>query len=173
MADPDPALTGAPATAVQKTGLVLIPVLLVVYAAPLWVVAIASLGGAFNGSTMIGKWFISLVIAPDSALNLFQRVLLPLTAGVTVGVMWRGEHQKWTVAMAAFVLLSIVCAIYMMVLLGIPDVLQNLWQQADNEKVTTSEQMNVISTTFIGRMQESLATYLLVLLGLQAIPKTS
>lgn len=75
--------------------------------------------------------------------------------------------------MAVFVLLSIVCAVYMMILLGVPDVLQNLYQPADNDKVTTSEQMSVISTTFIGRMQESLATYLLVLLGLQAIPKSS
>lgn len=158
---------------VQSAGVVLIPVLLAVYAAPLWVITIASFFNQFTGETMIGKWFIALVIAPDSALNLFQRVLLPLTAGVTVGVMWKAENQRWTVGMAVFVLLSIVCAVYMMILLGVPDVLQNLYQPADNDKVTTSEQMSVISTTFIGRMQESLATYLLVLLGLQAIPKSS
>ena len=168
MPRPAPPATAMP---IQTAGMFLIPLLLAVYCAPLWVITVASLFGKFTGATMIGKWFIALVIAPDSALNLFQRVLLPLTAGVTVGVMWKAENQRWTIGMAAFVLLSIFCAVYMMVLLGVPDVLQNLWQQAENDRVTTSEQMSVIATTFIGRMQESLATYLLVLLGLQAIPK--
>jgi hypothetical protein len=156
----------------QRAATVMAPILVAAYAAPIWIIAFASLIGQFTGASIVGKWFVALVIAPDSALNLFQKVLLPITAGVTVGVMWKAENQRWTLFMAGFVLASVILSVYLYVLLGIPQVQADLWQLAENDKVNSSDQMGLLATTFLGRMQESLATYLLILLGLQAIPKT-
>src|SRR5262249_46463018 len=125
-----------------------------------------------NGETTFGKWFVSLVAQPESALNLFHKVLIPITAGVTVATMWNSGNAKWTVAMVIGLVVGLFSAIYLTVLFGVADVQGNMWQPAENAKVTSGDQFYTLATSYIGRVQETLATYLLILLGLQAIPKT-
>lgn len=155
----------------QQLGMVIIPILLIAYAMPVILATIFSFFGALNGDTEFGKWFVSLLASPDTALNLFHKVLLPITAGVTVATMWQGRNAAWTGSMVIGLVLVIVACIYLLVLFGITDVQRNLWQPAGNPKVTTDDQVSTLASAFVGRVQETLGVYLLILLGLEAIPK--
>jgi hypothetical protein len=155
----------------QRLSFAIIPILIFVYALPVIVAAIEGLSGTLVGSGRFGVWFISLISNPDSALNLFHKVLIPITSGLTVATMWRGQHARWTVAMVLGLVIAIALAIYLLVDLGIPDVQRNLWQPASNPAITSDAQLYNLASNYVGRVQETLATYMLILLGLQAIPR--
>jgi hypothetical protein len=155
--------------AAKRVALFLIPCLLALYVAPVLVVGCAALQGTLNGSTLVGKWFLALIVAPDSAFNLFHKVLIPITAAVTVATMWRDRNAYWTVAIVGALLLTIALSIWLHYLFGIDDFQKNMYQPANNPKVVSSEQFYTLATSFMGRYQETLATYLLVLLGVQTI----
>jgi len=156
----------------QRLGFVIIPVLLFAYCAPILAVSVASFIGELNGHTTFGRWFVALVAQPESALNLFHKILIPVTAGVTVATMWNAGNAPWTAALVIGLVISLVLAIYLTVLFGVADVQGDMWQPAGNTKVTSGDQFYTLATSYTGRVQETLATYLLILLGLQTIPKT-
>lgn len=147
----------------------IIPCLLTLYVAPVLAVGFAALAGTLNGTTQVGKWFIALIAAPDSAFNLFHKVLIPITAAVTVATMWRDRNAYWSVAIVTVLLLTIALSIWLHYLFGIADFQLNMFQPADNPKIQTREQFETLASSFMGRYQETLATYLLVLLGVQTI----
>lgn len=153
----------------KRVALWLIPLLLLLYVAPVLVVGGAALTGSLNGRTLVGKWFVALIVSPDSAFNLFHKILIPITAAVTVATMWRDRNAYWTIAIVAVLLLTIALSIWLHYLFGIAEFQRNMFQPADNPKVTTSEQFETLASSFMGRYQETLATYLLVLLGVQTI----
>lgn len=154
----------------KSIGVFVIPFLLLLYATPVVVVAIAAMSGNLQGGSAIGAWFLSLLVSPDTALNLFHKVLLPITAGVTVATMWQKSNRRWTIATVIGLLIAIAISIWLQVLFGIPNVQLNMVENAKNPRVTTTLQFFTLASAFMSSFQESLATYLLVLLGLQAIP---
>jgi hypothetical protein len=156
---------------VRQIGLWTIPILLGLYAAPLYALAVNAIFNGLTGQSFIGKWFVSLIAAPDAALNLFHKVLMPITAGVTVAALWKGQNGRWTRWMVIALLLTIVLSIWFSVTFGISDVQNNMFQSADIEAVATRAQFFTLAGSYLGKFQESLTTYLLILFGLQAIPK--
>jgi len=159
-------------SAVRTIGLWAIPILLSLYAAPLYALAIAGAFGGLTGDSFVGKWFVSLIASPDAALNLFHKILMPITAGVTVATLWSGENARWTRRVVIGLLLTIVLSIWFLVTFGISDVQKNMYQSADVKAITTDGQFYTLATSYLSRFQETLTTYLLVLLGLQAIPRS-
>lgn len=155
--------------AAKRVAIYLIPCLLFLYVAPVLALGVAALQGTLNGNTLIGKWFIALIVSPDSAFNLFHKVLIPITAFATVATMWRGRNIAWTIGVVAVLLLTIALSIWLHYLFGISEFGLDMFQPANNPKVQTSEQFQTLANSFMGRYQETLATYLLVLLGVQTI----
>jgi hypothetical protein len=151
----------------RSIGVFVIPFLLLLYVTPVVVVAIAAMSGSLQGGSAVGSWFLSLLVSPDAALNLFHKVLLPITAGVTVATM---SNRRWTIVTVIGLLIAIAISIWLQVLFGIPNVQKNMSEQAGNPRVTSADQFFTLASAFMSSFQESLATYLLVLLGLQAIP---
>lgn len=155
--------------AAKRVALYLIPCLLFLYVLPVLAISAAALQGKLNGNTLIGKWFIALIVSPDSAFNLFHKVLIPITAFATVATMWRGHNARWTTGIVALLLMTIALSIWLHYLFGISEFRLDMFQPANNPKVQTSEQFETLANSFMGRYQETLATYLLVLLGVQTI----
>jgi hypothetical protein len=155
--------------AARRVALYLIPCLLLLYVVPVLALGVAMLQGKLNGNTLIGKWFISLIASPDSAFNLFHKVLIPITAFATVATMWRDRNAPWTIGIVAVLLLTIAVSIWLHYLFGISEFRLDMFQPANNPKVKTSEQFETLANSFMGRYQETLATYLLVLLGVETI----
>jgi hypothetical protein len=155
--------------AAKRVALYLIPCLLFLYVLPVLAIGVAALQGNLNGNTLIGKWFIALIVSPDSAFNLFHKVLIPITAFATVATMWRDRNAGWTTSIVALLLLTIALSIWLHYLFGISEFRLDMFQPANNPKVQTSEQFETLANSFMGRYQETLATYLLVLLGVQTI----
>jgi hypothetical protein len=156
---------------VRQIGLWTIPILLGLYAAPLYALAVNALFNGLTGQSFIAKWFISLIAAPDAALNLFHKVLMPITAGVTVAALWKGQNGRWMRWMVIWLLLTIVLSIWFSVTFGITDVQRNMFQSARIDAVATHAQFFTLAGSYLSKFQESLTTYLLILFGLQAIPK--
>lgn len=154
----------------KSVGVAIIPFLLALYVAPVFVVGYAAMMGNLQGGNAIGAWFLSLIASPDTALNLFHKVLLPITAGVTVATMWQRSNGWWTIVTVAGLLISIAVSIFLQVQFGVPDTQKNMIEQASNPRVKTTDEFFALATSFMTSFQENLATYLLVLLGLQAIP---
>ncbi len=157
----------------RRIAVIVIPALLFLYVLPVFVISGAVAVGKLNGETSIGKWFISLLVSPDAAFNLYHKVLLPITAGVTVATMWEKGNAAWTIGVVIGLVLSITLSIWLQVLFGVQSFQDELYQSAGNPKVTTAEQFFSLASSFMGRFQENLAIYLLVLLGIQAIPQSS
>ena len=154
----------------KSIGVFAIPVLLLLYVAPVVVVSAVALAGNLQGGTAVGGWFLSLLVSPDTALNLFHKVLLPITAGVTVATMWQRSNRRWTIGIVIGLLAGISLSIWLQVYLGIPNVQKNMVEQGGNPRVTTTDQFYTLASAYMSGFQESLGTYLLVLFGLQAIP---
>lgn len=173
----------------RRVGMVIIPLMLALYVAPIFIFSVAALLGNLKGGTAIGEAFLSLVVSPDLALNLFHKLLLPITAGVTVAVLWEERSVAWTTIMIAGLLITIALTVALQIYFGTNEFQLNMVQltknavlrapseadfpvEADRLKQEQAKlaQLYTLATTFCGRIQESVITYLLILLGLQAIP---
>ncbi len=155
-------------TTQQRLAQIIVPLVLALYALPVWIVSVDSWAGDFGrvDSTMT-VWFLSLIAHPDSSLNLLHRVFLPISSFVTVAVLWNSGNRYWTIGVVVGVLLTIFLTVYLSVYFGMDNTQLNVIQTTDVADVQDRKTFFTLASSFLDRMQEVLATYLLTLLGIE------
>src|SRR5262245_37074072 len=106
---------------------------LLLYVSPAVLTTLATPVGGLEGNGTVGRMFLSLIAAPTGVGSMVLKLILPITAGVTVAVLW----TRGTVAYAllAIVGAGFVCAFFLILYLDSPDVAKDLWQPANFETV--------------------------------------
>lgn len=150
----------------HKTTLWIVPIVLIAYALPIYGISLAAmLTKGFSEPNFILSWFSAFVGSADESLNQFHKVLLPLISGLSVIAFRDQEMSKWTYTVVSVLLLTILIAIGMDVVFRMENT------QANLEGLRTGSDPVIdfaLTKAFFTRMQETLFTYLMILLGLTA-----
>lgn len=158
-------------TAQQRVMMVLLPVFLALYVLPVWIGGAATFAGALTGETGVGRWFFYVLTEPDDPMALMQRLILPLTAGVTVVALWSPKAVWYVLTLIGMTLLAMVSVAAIWWFLIVPDNALNLFgptPQVGDNPVDTIEEFDRIAQTYLIGHFEALAAYLAVLFGLAA-----
>ena len=150
----------------HKTSLWIVPIILIAYALPIYGISLAAtLTKGFSEPNFILSWFSAFVGSADQSLNLFHKILLPLISGLSVIAFRDQEMSKWTYSVVSILLLTILIAIGMDVVFRMEDTQANL----QGLETGTGPVIDLALTkAFFTRTQETLFTYLMVLLGVTA-----
>lgn len=160
-----------PLTRQQRVMLVLIPTFLVLYVLPVLVAAVVVPFGGLEGDEPVGKWFFFVLTEPEDPMGLVQRLLLPLTAGITVAGLWSDQGWRMTLALIGLTLLAMMAIALIWWFLLVPDNADNLYQpvrQTKTEPIDTPAEFATVARTYLLGRFEALAGYLAVVLGLVA-----
>jgi hypothetical protein len=155
----------------QRVMLILMPAFLALYVLPILIAAVAVALNLLNGEKPVGEWFFYVLTEPNDPMAMMQRLLLPLTAGVTIVAMWSRQGVAMMLVLVGLTVLSLAAVVYVWWFLIVPDNALNLFQpvkQIGTDVIDTSEEFNRVARTHLLGQFEALAAYLAVLLGLSA-----
>ena len=140
--------------------------LLVLYVAPVYIIGfVAWVTGGFQEGSFWFIWFAAFIKSGESTLNLFHKILLPILAGLSV-VVFRGSKGKKVLALAIFLLISLAGTIFVGVLFDMDSIQTALRGLKPPLDVS-------LAKAFFSRIQESLMMYLMVLIGIKVVEKSS
>ena len=145
----------------QEVYFYLIIVALVLYCFPLILIAweyiyFSRIGTPIDPEAPIVKWFIKFATSPGQTGDVIHKILIPLITFVAASSFATARSTRRTMVLSLLILLFIFIAIGMDVAFQV-----HLGQQADN------------ISPFFGRLEGTLATYLMLILGLQVAGSTA
>jgi hypothetical protein len=146
----------------QAAAILVAFVLVVLYVSPLILVTISAIRtDGFEEPSWMFSWFAAFMKSADSTLGQVHKVLFPFLSTLSI-IAFKDRLNWWVIGLGAFVLLMFMLTIGVGTMFEVPRIasaVANLGQSID---------LSVVKA-FFSKIQETLLTYLMLLLGVSVI----